>query len=183
MSGSGSYADALEGRLEGLGTEPGRGRRFAVLVARFHGPVTELLLRRVRETLLEHGVREGDVEIHRVPGAWELPQAAAVAARTERFDAVVALGCVIRGETPHFDYIAGEAARGLGRVATETGVPVIFGVLTTETEAQAVERADPDGQDKGREAALGALEMAILVETLVDGTGAGVRAFGFGGEG
>lgn len=156
MSGPGSYMDALEGRVRG------EGLRIAVVAARFNAHVTDVLLERVRATLVEHGVRDGDAPAFRVPGAWELPQAVAEAARTGRFDAVIALGCVIRGETPHFDFIAGEAARGLGRVALETRVPVVFGVLTTDTEAQALERADPEGQDKGREAALSALEMAAL---------------------
>lgn len=156
----GSYTEELEGAVTG------EGRRFALIAARFNDWITAQLLERVRRTLVDHGVAEEDVEVFRVPGAWELPQAALAAARTRRFDAVVALGCVIRGETPHFDYIAGEAARGLGRAALESGIPVVFGVLTTENEEQAVQRADPDGRDKGREAALSALEMAALFETL-----------------
>lgn len=164
MSGRGSYLDELQGRVEG------EGKRVAVVVARFNAHVTGLLLESARATLHEHGVADDDVRVLTVPGAWELPQAARRAAATGRFDAVVALGCVIRGETPHFDFIAGETARGLGAAALETGVPVIFGVLTTENETQALERADPDGQAKGREAALAALEMAALFTTL-DGAG------------
>ncbi|MGD2071726.1 MAG: 6,7-dimethyl-8-ribityllumazine synthase [Gemmatimonadota bacterium] len=163
MSGPGTYLDDLEGRVEGAG------RRIAVVVARFNGHVTGRLLEGVREALREHGVAEEDVSVLRVPGAWELPQAAQRAAVTGSYDAVVALGCVIRGETAHFDFIAGEAARGLGAVARATGVPVIFGVLTTDTEEQALRRADPDGQDKGREAALSALEMAALFERMRNG--------------
>jgi 6,7-dimethyl-8-ribityllumazine synthase len=144
----------------------GRGRRFALLAARFNAHVTDQLLQRARATLLEHDVTDSDAEVFRVPGAWELPQAAIKVAGTGRFHAVVALGCVIRGETPHFDFIAGEAARGLGEASYRSGVPVIFGVLTTETEQQALERADPKGGDKGREAALAALEMADLFQRL-----------------
>ncbi len=140
----------------------GEGLRLAVVAARFHGHVTGRLLDRCLAGLREHGVADDDVEVVRVPGAWELPQVAGRLARAGRHDAIVALGCVIRGETPHFDFVAGEAARGLGAVAREFGVPVILGVLTTDTEEQALERADPKGQDKGREAALAALEMALL---------------------
>ena len=163
MSGPGSYADNLEGRVDGAG------RRIAVVVSRFNDHVTGPLRESARRALVEHGVAADDVRVLTVPGAWELPQAALRAAGTGRFDAVIALGCVIRGETPHFDFIAGEAARGLGAAALESGVPVIFGVLTTETEAQAAERADPEGQDKGREAALAALEMAALFDDLDGG--------------
>lgn len=160
MSGSGSYGKDLEGRLDG------RGLRFAVVVARFHAPVTETLLDRCLLGLHEHGVDPSDVEILHVPGAWELPQAIARLARRGRHDALVAIGCVIRGDTPHFDYVAGEAARGLGAVGARGEIPVVFGVLTTLTEEQAVERAHPEKQDKGRELALAALEMALLFRAL-----------------
>jgi 6,7-dimethyl-8-ribityllumazine synthase len=151
-----SYASELDGRLSG------RGRRFAVVASRFNAHVTEQLLERTLSTLLEHEVAAVDISVFRCPGAWELPQAALRAAKDGAFDAVIALGCVIRGDTPHFDFIAGEAARGLAEAAYRTGVPVIFGVLTTENEEQALERSDPDRQDKGKEAALAALEMADL---------------------
>jgi 6,7-dimethyl-8-ribityllumazine synthase len=160
VSGSGSYRAALEGRLEGAGL------RVAVLAARFHAHVTETMLERCLAALVEHGVREGDVRVVRVPGAWELPQAAARLAASGDWDVIVALGCVVRGDTPHFDFVAGEAARGLSEVARTHGRPVIFGVLTTETRTQALERAAPDGQDKGREAALAALEMGLLFREL-----------------
>jgi 6,7-dimethyl-8-ribityllumazine synthase len=143
-----------------------RGRRFALLAARFNAHVTDTLLERARDTLLERGVDPSDVHVFRVPGAWELPQAALRAAASGRFDAVLAIGCVIRGETPHFDFISAEAARGLGEAAYRTGVPVVFGVLTTDSEAQALERADPGRGDKGREAALAAVEMADLFARL-----------------
>jgi 6,7-dimethyl-8-ribityllumazine synthase len=133
-----------------------------LIASRFNSHVTDQLLHRAMSTLLDHAVAAEDIVVFRCPGAWELPQAALRAARAGGFDAVVAIGCVIRGETPHFDFIAGEAARGLGAAAYSTGVPVIFCVLTTDTEAQAMERADPERGDKGREAALAALEMADL---------------------
>ena len=151
-----SYADELEGRLSG------RGRRFALIAARFNAHVTDELLHRAHSTLLDHDVLAPDIEVLRCPGAWELPQVALRVAKGGGFDAVIALGCVIRGETAHFDFIAGEAARGLAEAAYRTGVPVVFGVLTTEDEAQARERADAGGGDTGREAALAALEMAEL---------------------
>lgn len=153
-----SYASALAGRVSGVG------RRFAVVASRFNGHVTEVLLQRAVATLREHGA--GTVDVHRVPGAWELPQACARLARRSGHDALLALGCLVRGETPHFDVIAAETARGLGRVALDHDLPVVFGVLTTETDAQAVERADPDRGDKGREVALAALEMAELFDRL-----------------
>lgn len=162
MSGEGSYIDQLEGRLSGAGL------RIAVVAARFNGHITDLMLRRCLETLREHHCEEARLDALRVPGAFELPQAAARLVGTGRYDAVVTLGCVIRGATPHFDFVAGEAARGLGQVAARGEVPVIFGVLTTETEDQALERARPapEGQDKGREAALAALEMAHLFRSV-----------------
>lgn len=160
MSGPGSYADALEGRLDG------RGLRIGVICARFHGEITEALRDRCVATLRHHRVADDDIEVVRVPGAWELPQAAARIAGLDRHDALVAIGCVVRGETPHFDYVAGEAARGLAEVARDYDVPVILGVLTTEDEVQARERAAEDGQDKGRELALAALEMALLYRGL-----------------
>lgn len=160
MSGPGSYVDALDGSLDG------RGLRMAVLCTRFHGDITETLLDRCRATLAAHGVSADAVEVVRVPGAWELPQAAARLAALDRHDVLVAIGCVIRGDTPHFDYVAGEATRGLGEVARDYDRPVIFGVLTTDTEEQAWERARADGQDKGRELALAALEMGLLYRGL-----------------
>lgn len=159
----GSYAAALAGRVSGAG------RRFGVVTSRFNGHVTEPLLASAVRCLTEHGAAAEAVEVFRVPGAWELPQLCGRLAREGRHDALLALGCLIRGETAHFDLIGGEVARGLGAVAFETGIPVVFGVLTTETEAQAIERADPERGDKGREAALAALEMAELYGRLNTG--------------
>lgn len=160
MSGPGSYSDQLDGRLDG------RGLRIGLVCARFHGEITEALRDRCIATLRHHRVADDDIEVVRVPGAWELPQAVHRLARLGRHDVVVAIGCVIRGETPHFDYVAGEAARGLADVARAHDLPVILGVLTTEDEAQARERSAPDGQDKGRELALAALEMGLLFRGL-----------------
>lgn len=143
-------------------------RRFALLVARFNEDVTDELLEGARACLEAHGGGAGSADVLRVPGAWELPQAAARIVEVGRHDAVVALGCVIRGETPHFDYICAEASRGLGAVARASPVPVTFGVLTTDTLEQALERADRDGLDKGWEAALAALDMAHLYARIAD---------------
>lgn len=140
----------------------GRGRRFLLVVSRFNELVTDRLLDGARSCLLQNGVEEPDLDIVRVPGAYELPGATAVALRTGWYDGVVALGCVIRGETPHFDYVAGEAARGLQELAIGHGVPIGFGVLTTDTRDQALARAGGEKGNKGWEAALTALEMVGL---------------------
>lgn len=151
---------------EHSGSLVGTGKRFALLVARFNGTITEQLLQGARDCLLRHGVAEGDIDVYRVPGAWELPGLAARLAARGNHDALVALGCVIRGATPHFDHVAGEASRGLGAVAREHAVPVIFGVLTTDTIEQAVERSGTKSGNKGWDAALSALEMADLYRSL-----------------
>lgn len=145
------------------------GLRVVILAARFNPEVTDRLLEGARSALLDHGASEGDLETFRVPGAWELPQAAAAAADAGRFDAIVALGCVIRGETPHFEYVCMEAARGLGAVAREGGVPLAFGVLTTDNLEQALARAGDGPQNKGYEAALAALDMVSVFRDLEAG--------------
>ena len=159
MSGAGSYQDQLEGELDGSGLQ------IALVVARFNGDLTGRMRDSALETLVRHGMDEDDVEIIPVPGAWELPQVVGAIAEGGTVQAIIALGCVIRGDTPHFDFVAGEASRGLMDVALATGVPVILGLLTTENREQAEERADPARQDKGGEAALAALEMATLFRT------------------
>ena len=148
------------------GAPRGEGKRFLVVVSRFNELVTERLLEGAVGCLREHGVAEDAVDVLRVPGAWELPGAAAAALRRGGVDGVVALGCVIRGETPHFDYVAGEAARGLQELAVREIVPVAFGVLTTDTREQALARAGGDRGNKGWEAALTALEMSDLYDKL-----------------
>ncbi|HSH45333.1 MAG TPA: 6,7-dimethyl-8-ribityllumazine synthase [Longimicrobiales bacterium] len=150
------------------GVTDGAGRRVAVVVSRFNELITERLLEGALGCLRQEGVREDDVDVLRVPGAWELPAAAAAVLRRGGYDAIVALGCVIRGETPHFDYVAGEAARGLQELATTHAVPVAFGVLTTDDRDQALARAGGDRGNKGWEAALTALEMADLYRQLSD---------------
>jgi 6,7-dimethyl-8-ribityllumazine synthase len=137
-----------------------------VIVSRFNASITGALGAAARAALLEAGVSASDIEEIGVPGAFELPQAARCAAETGRFDAVICLGCVIRGATPHFEYISSAVAHGLMEAAGETGVPVAFGVLTTDTEAQAEERAGPGRDNKGWEAAAAGIEMAVLFRRL-----------------
>ena len=144
----------------------GAGLRFALVVARFNSAITQQLLSGARDALLRHGVAEGDLQLIWVPGAWELPVAAARVAAGGKVHGIVALGCVIRGETPHFDYVAGEAAAGLGAVARDTGIPVGMGVLTTDTVEQALNRAGLKSGNKGWDAALSTLEMATLFKAL-----------------
>lgn len=151
-------------------TPSGAGKRFAVVVARFNGEITSPLLEGCLAGLREHDVSDEDIDIHHVPGAWELPQVVARLTRVATHDAIVALGCVIRGDTPHFDFVAGEAAHGLGAVARNSTVPVVFGVLTTETLAQAQERAFRDRGDKGWEFALSALHLAALSDAMGEST-------------
>lgn len=150
----------FEGQLDA------RGLRFALLVSRFNSFVTERLLAGALDALQRTGAGEDAIEIVRVPGSWEMPAAAAALARQQRFDAIICLGAVIRGETPHFDFIAAEAAKGLAQVSMETGVPVAFGVLTTNTLEQAIDRAGAKGGNKGFEAAMTAVEMANLLRSL-----------------
>lgn len=144
----------------------GHGRRLAITVARFNEAITKALLRGAMETLLQHHVQEEDITVCHVPGAFELPLACRRLADSGVYDAVLALGAVIRGATPHFDYICREAARGIMQVNLETNVPVIFGVLTCESEEQATARAGGPAGNKGAEAAIAALEMAALAEGL-----------------
>lgn len=148
------------------GSTRGAGLRFLVVVSRFNELETEQLLEGALQCLDQHGVREDDIDVAEVPGAFELPGAIAVAIREGSYDGVVALGCVIRGETPHFDYVAGETARGIQTLSIEHGVPIGFGVLTTDTREQALARAGGDRGNKGWEAALTALEMVHLYEGL-----------------
>lgn len=147
----------------------GAGLRVAIITARFNSAITLALLEGARAGLAECRVAPKDIAEYFTPGSFELPVAAKVAAASGRFDAVISLGCVIRGETPHFDYVAGESARGLQAVQIETGVPCIFGVLTTNTVEQAEERAVVGNDNKGREASRTAVEMALLVRSIRSG--------------
>lgn len=146
----------------------GQGLRVAIAVARFNGTITDLLLEGCQQALRAQNVRDADITLVRVPGAWELPEACRRLAGTGRFDAVVALGAVIRGQTAHFEFISAECAAGLMRAAEHSDVPIAFGVLTPENADQARHRADPARANKGREAALAALEMARLKLALAE---------------
>jgi 6,7-dimethyl-8-ribityllumazine synthase len=148
------------------GALSGRGRRFAVAASRFNDLVTVRLVDGAKAALRRHGVADEDVEVAWTPGAFELPLVAMHLARSDRFDAVICLGAVIRGETAHFDLVAEQAAQGIQRAALETGVPCIFGVLATETLEQALDRAGGKHGNKGWEAATAALEMAGLMDEL-----------------
>jgi len=142
--------------------------RFAIVWSRFNHPVVSKLLEGARACFSEHGVSGESMYVVEVPGAWELPYAAQQLAQSRQFNAVVALGAVIRGGTPHFDYVSEGTALGLGRVMLDTGVPVIFGLLTTDNETQAFDRAGGVHGNKGRDAALTAIEMAVFDRKLAD---------------
>ena len=142
------------------------GARFAIVAARFNEPITKRLLDGALQALDGAGVAARDVELHWVPGAFELPQAALHLARTGRFAAIVCVGCVIKGETPHFDFVAGQAAAGIQRVALETGVPATFGLVTALTEEQALERSGGKVANRGTEAAEAAIEMAAFMQNV-----------------
>lgn len=138
------------------------GFRFAIVASRWNDFLTSKLIDGAIDALASAGAAEGDVEVFMVPGAFELPLAAKKAAESGKFDAVIAIGVVIRGETPHFDYVAGEAAKGVSNVSLETGIPVMFGVVTTDTVEQAINRSGLKAGNKGYEAAMAAVEVANL---------------------
>lgn len=140
------------------------GKRFAILVSRFNGFINESLLAGAKDALLRSGAKAEDISVIYVPGAYELPLVAQKAAAGGQYDAVIALGAVIRGSTAHFDYVAGEAAKGIAKVSLDSGIPVIFGVLTTDTIEQAIERAGTKAGNKGAEAALTAIEMINVLD-------------------
>ena len=143
-----------------------RDLRFAIVAARFNDMIVDSLIRGAVDTLVRHGAAEKQIELVRVPGAFDLPLVVQKLAASKRCDAIVALGAVIRGATPHFDHVAGQCAAGLARASLETGVPVAFGVLTTDTIEQAIERAGTKAGNKGADAALCALELANLLRRL-----------------
>lgn len=147
---------ALEGKLDASG------RRFAIVVARFNAFITERLLLSACDGLLRTGARKKDIDVVRVPGAFEIPSAARTLALTAKYDAIICLGCLLRGGTAHYDVIVNEVTRGIGQSAQETGVPHAFGVLTCDTLEQAIDRAGLKMGNKGFEAALAAVEMASL---------------------
>jgi 6,7-dimethyl-8-ribityllumazine synthase len=146
-----------------------RGRSFGIVVSRFNSLVTEQLLQGAIDCLIRHGAESNDLSVVRCPGSFEIPQIALRLASGGRFDAVICLGCVIRGQTPHFDYIAAEVAKGIGQTALQTDTPVAFGVLTTDTLEQALERAGAKAGNKGWDAALSAIELADLKAQLSEG--------------
>ena len=157
--------------IELRGSRVASGCRFAIVVSRFNEEVTEGLLRGALQELGEAAVRDEDITVMRVPGAFDIPVTALRAAETGRFDAVICLGCLIKGERLHFEYIAGAACQAIADAAAATGVPVALGVLTTLTEEQAMERAADGPGNKGREAAAAAVEMATLFRQLPEGIG------------
>jgi 6,7-dimethyl-8-ribityllumazine synthase len=144
----------------------GKGLKFAVVISRFNEFVTRKLLDGARDALLRHGVDQEDIDVAWVPGSFEIPLAAQQMARTRRYDAVICLGAVIRGATPHFEYIAAEVTKGIARAGLESGLPVTFGVITTDSLEQAIERAGTKAGNKGFDAAVDAIEMANLLKSI-----------------
>jgi 6,7-dimethyl-8-ribityllumazine synthase len=140
-----------------------KGKRFAIVASRFNDFITKELISGCLDTLVRHGAEDRDVVVTWVPGAFEIPLFAQRLAKSKSYDAVICLGTVIRGATPHFDYIAAEVAKGIARVSQDTGLPVIFGIITADTIEQAVERAGTKDGNKGRDAALSAIETANLL--------------------
>jgi 6,7-dimethyl-8-ribityllumazine synthase len=140
--------------------------KFTIVVARFNGFVVESLLEGAIDTLKRHGVSEDDISVVRVPGAFEMPLATKRVAQSKSCDAIITLGAVIRGGTPHFDFVAGECASGIARISLEENLPIAFGVLTTDTIEQAIERSGTKAGNKGADAAMSALEMVSLMRKL-----------------
>jgi 6,7-dimethyl-8-ribityllumazine synthase len=161
--------------IEHRGDLRGDGMRFGIVVSRFNDLITRPLLTGAEDCLLRHGVAPDAIEAVWVPGAWEIPVALRALAETGRFDALIALGAVIRGATPHFEYVSSGMTSGISAVATESGLPVSFGVLTTDTIEHAIERAGTKAGNKGWDAALAALETVSVLARLAEG-GSGERA-------
>jgi 6,7-dimethyl-8-ribityllumazine synthase len=150
----------MEGRLLG------EGRKFALVVSRFNDFISDRLMGGSLDALLRSGVKDEDIDIVKVPGAFEIPLVAKKLVKKKKYDAVICLGAVIRGATPHFEYVSAEVSKGIATVSIESGVPVIFGIITTDTIEQAIERAGTKAGNKGWSAAMSALEMANLVEVV-----------------
>ena len=153
-------AKTYEGHLSAAGL------RFGIVISRFNDFISARLLEGAMDCLKRHEANEADIEVAWVPGAFEIPVVAKRLAESHNYDAVICLGAVIRGSTPHFDYVAGEVSKGIARVALETGAPVLFGIITADTIEQAIERAGTKAGNKGWSAALGAIEMANLLKAL-----------------
>lgn len=150
-------ANYIEGNLKA------DGKKFGIIVARFNSFISEKLLEGALDSLLRSGAEDSDIDVVRVPGAFEIPLIAKKMATSQKYDAIICLGVVIRGATPHFDVVVNEVSKGSAQVGLETGIPVIFGVLTTETIEQAIERSGTKAGNKGSEVAVAAIEMADLV--------------------
>lgn len=153
-------ANYIEGKLNA------DGKKFAIVVARFNSFVAEKLLDGALDTLVRSGALDSDIDVVRVPGAFEIPLAAKKLAGTQKYDAIICLGAVIRGATPHFDVVVNEVSKGVAHVGLESGLPVLFGVLTTETIEQAIERSGTKAGNKGSDVAVAAIEMANLIANL-----------------
>jgi len=153
-------ANYIEGDLQG------KGHKIGIIVARFNSFISEKLLEGAMDSLVRSGVADDDIDVARVPGAFEIPLVAQKMAGSGKYDAVICIGVVIRGATPHFDYVAGEVAKGTAQVMLDAGVPVLFGVLTTESIEQAIERAGTKAGNKGSDVAVAAIEMINLVDKL-----------------
>ena len=145
-----------------------KGLKVGIIVGRFNSMIGNSLLEGALDGLKRHGVLETDIEVTYVPGAYEIPYAAKLLAHKKNYDAIITLGAVIRGATPHFEYVAGEAAKGVSHVSLETGIPIVFGVLTTDTIDQAIERAGTKAGNKGFDAAMTAIEMANLKQIILN---------------
>jgi len=154
-------ANIIEGSLRA------DGKKFAIIVARFNSFISEKLLEGALDSLIRSGALDTDIDVVRVPGAFEIPLIAKKLAGAQKYDAVIVLGVVIRGATPHFDVVVAEVSKGTAQVGLETGVPILFGVLTTETIEQAIERSGTKAGNKGAEVAVAAIEMANLVDILL----------------
>lgn len=150
----------VEGKLQA------QGLKFGIVISRFNDFITSKLLEGALDALLRHGAKENDIQIVRVPGSFEIPLVAKKLAQSGKFNAIICLGTLIRGATPHFDYIAAEVSKGIALVSLETGIPVSFGVITTETIEQAIERAGSKSGNKGWDAAMVAIEMARVIEQI-----------------
>jgi 6,7-dimethyl-8-ribityllumazine synthase len=156
----GSMPKVIQGDLSG------KGLKFGIVAARFNDFITARLLDGAVDALQRHGVAESDIEVVKVPGSYEIPLAARMMAQAKKYNAVICLGAVIRGATPHFEYVSAEVSKGVAAVSMETGLPVIFGVLTTDTIEQAIERAGTKSGNKGWDAALSAIEMANVMKQM-----------------
>ena len=155
-----SHIKTIEGNLTA------KGKKFGLLVSRFNSFIVDSLEKGAIDALIRHGVKEGDIEIVRVPGAFEMPLAANRMARAKKYDAIIALGAVIRGGTPHFEYVAGECVKGIVAVSTAHDIPVSFGVLTVDSIEQAIERAGTKAGNKGIDAAMSAIEMVNVLDQI-----------------